>query len=417
MTSNGTPPDLPPGLLQEYLAGMHATLGVLAGMAQRLSVAGNDREALEALGRETHKIHGSAGSYGFPQASRLAAGVEATAKDWVARPNDSEVDRASLVDWFVRRLAGMLGIQLASAAPPAATTPRPPLPRVGPPPRPPKPPPGHPPQPALRTSPHGPFPRAPAPAPSTRPGAKPPASPTPSTEGRPPAAPPRSTPRIETPLSRPVVPSVPKPEPLPPSPAGKREPEAPSGPVRAAASPPVVPKGAPPPPVPGPALPPATPGAQFAPRGAAPPHERQPAPGSGPVATVAADATVAVPEVILVEDDPSLAELLAYGLEARGYRFRTYRNGRDALRELLALEVGGTHPLLLLDVDLPGLDGYSIFDAIERARPGTYRVVFTTVHGTEEDQLRGLEAGALDYLTKPISLRVALEKIRRWVGR
>jgi len=61
--------------------------------------------------------------------------------------------------------------------------------------------------------------------------------------------------------------------------------------------------------------------------------------------------------------------------------------------------------------------GYSIFDALQRQRPGTYRVVFTTVHGTEEEQLRGLEAGALDYLVKPISLRVALEKIKRWVGR
>ncbi len=124
-----------------------------------------------------------------------------------------------------------------------------------------------------------------------------------------------------------------------------------------------------------------------------------------------------VPELIVVEDDASLAELLAYGLQARGYRFRAYRNGRDALRELIALDVQGTHPLVLLDVDLPGLDGYSVLDALQRARPGTYRVVFTTVHGTEEEQLRGLEAGALDYLLKPISLRVALEKIRRWVGR
>lgn len=119
----------------------------------------------------------------------------------------------------------------------------------------------------------------------------------------------------------------------------------------------------------------------------------------------------------MVEDDASLAELLTYGLEVRGYRFQTFRNGRDALRELLALEVHGTHPLVLLDVDLPGLDGYSIFDAVERARPGVFRVVFTTVHGTEDEQLRGLEGGALDYLVKPISLRVALEKICRWVGR
>jgi len=150
---------------------------------------------------------------------------------------------------------------------------------------------------------------------------------------------------------------------------------------------------------------------------AAPPP-RKPAPP--PLAAVAppSEATdSAGPEIILVEDDPALAELLEYGLRARRYRFVSYRNGRDALRELLALDVGATHPVVLLDVDLPGLDGYSVLDGLQRDRPGVFRVVFTTVHGGEAEQLRGLEAGALDYLVKPISLRVALEKIRRWVGR
>jgi CheY-like chemotaxis protein len=123
------------------------------------------------------------------------------------------------------------------------------------------------------------------------------------------------------------------------------------------------------------------------------------------------------PEVILVEDDPALADLLVYGLRSRGYRFQLFRNGRVALDALLALEPGPERPLLLLDVDLPALDGYSIFDTLQRERPGRFRVVFTTVHGAESEQLRGLEAGALDYLVKPISLRVALEKIRRWVGK
>src|SRR2546422_668722 len=148
-----------------------------------------------------------------------------------------------------------------------------------------------------------------------------------------------------------------------------------------------------------------------------PPKPATPSP-NGPEAPVVASAdAVLVPEVIYVEDDAALAELLEYGLRAHGYRFLAYRNGRDALRELLALDVRGTHPLLLLDVDLPALDGYSIFAALERDRPGAYRVVFTTVHGTEEEQLRGLEAGALDYLVKPISLRVAPGETKRWVGR
>ena len=298
------PPELPPGLLAEYLESARAQLGVLAGLAERLVAAGGDREALDALRRETHKVHGSAGSYGFMEASRLAAGMEATVKDWIARPDDPDVERGSLARWFVKRLSELLGVDLpdASAAPPAPAPTRsgPPL-RVGPP---------------LR----------PAPRPPT-----------------------------QRPVARPARAAAP----LPPAPA-----------------------------------------------------ERSP---DGSPVVASADA-VLVPEVIYVEDDAALAELLEYGLRAQGYRFLAYRNGRDALRELLALDVRGTHPLLLLDVDLPALDGYSILGALARERPGTYRVVFTTVHGTEEEQLRGLEAGALDYLVKPISLRVALEKIKRWVG-
>ena len=307
-------PELPPGLLAEYLESARAQLGVLAGLAERLVVAAGDRDALDALRRETHKVHGSAGSYGFMEASRLAAGMEATVKDWAARPDDPDVERGSLARWFVKRLAELLGVEEPelSVAPPSAPVRSRPLPRVGPPPR--------------------PAPRPPTQAPQRQAYQRP-------------VAPPA---RIVSP-------------PLPPKPATP-SPDGPGAPVVALA-----------------------------------------------------DAAL-VPEVIYVEDDAALAELLEYGLRAHGYRFLAYRNGRDALRELLALDVRGTRPLLLLDVDLPALDGYSILGALERERPGTYRVVFTTVHGTEEEQLRGLEAGALDYLVKPISLRVALEKIKRWVG-
>src|SRR6267378_5331839 len=65
MTGHATPPELPPGLLEEYLAGMRPVLTALAGLAERLAVARNDLAALEALRREVHKIHGSAGSFGF----------------------------------------------------------------------------------------------------------------------------------------------------------------------------------------------------------------------------------------------------------------------------------------------------------------------------------------------------------------
>src|SRR2546425_8619273 len=71
MTDRGTPPELPPGLLEEYLAGMHAELATLAAIAERLAAASDDREALEALRRATHKIHGSAGSRSEEHTSEL----------------------------------------------------------------------------------------------------------------------------------------------------------------------------------------------------------------------------------------------------------------------------------------------------------------------------------------------------------
>jgi CheY-like chemotaxis protein/HPt (histidine-containing phosphotransfer) domain-containing protein len=282
------PPELPPGLVAEYLESARAQLSVLAGLADRIAAREDDAEALDQLRREVHKVHGSAGSYGFMGASRLAAGIEATVKDWLARPDETHGGRGALAAWFVKRLAEMLGQPVPAAVVRAS------LPRVGPAPRP-----------------HSPF------SLRWRPGAK-------------------------------------------------REDVAPPAP---------------------------------------------------PAPAVVADAPVTAPEVIYVEDDAALAELLEYGLRSQGYRFLAFRNGREALSALLALDVQGTRPLLLLDVDLPALDGYSIVGALERDRPGVYRVVFTTVHGTEEEQLRGLEAGAVDYLVKPISLRVALEKIKRWVGK
>src|SRR5438445_1532427 len=134
------PPELPPGLVAEYLESARSQLGVLAGLAERLVVAASDPEAIDALRRETHKVHGSAGSYGFMEASRLAAGMEATVKDWAARPDEPDVERGSLARWFVKRLAELLGLEVPDpSAPPPAPPPvrSDPPPRVGPPPRPP----------------------------------------------------------------------------------------------------------------------------------------------------------------------------------------------------------------------------------------------------------------------------------------
>src|SRR5256885_5824071 len=112
------PPELPPGLLAEYLESARAQLSVLAGLAERLVAAGGDREALDALRRETHKVHGSAGSYGVMAASRLAAGMEATVKDWAARPDEPDGGRGSLARRFVTRAAAVLRLEGPNAGGP-----------------------------------------------------------------------------------------------------------------------------------------------------------------------------------------------------------------------------------------------------------------------------------------------------------
>src|SRR5438309_9839957 len=428
------PDELPPGLREEYLAGMRATLGMLAAIAKRLAAAGSDREALETLRREAHKINGSAGSFGFMEASRLAAGMEVTAKDWVARPGDTDMDRGGLGGWVgprpgERAKLGVPGappppprliIRRPSAAQKAAASPAPPSKPLAPATRP-EPPHASPPRPrvapvvprrpsqpqsAPRPTPPAPTPPAPNPPPKAAPSPRPKAAPQP-----PPQSAPTPPPKVE-----------PKPPPKPPQVADGEsipwlvspEESTPAKRPPAATPPkPPPPQVVQPPPPRAPPLPPATvkpsppPVVEQRPVVESPPTAPPPVPEAAPT----------VPEIIPVEDDPALADLLEFGRGARGYRFLSYRNGRDALRELLALEVAGTRPVVLLDVDLPGLGGDSVLDALGRGRPGDFRVAVPTGAGGEAEQLRGLEAGALDYLVKPISLRVALEKIRRWVGR
>jgi CheY-like chemotaxis protein len=408
-----------------------ANLALLLGVAERLTAQGDDREALAELQREIEKIQGAAGSSGFLDASRLAAGMEATVEDWATRPDDGDVDRGSVTLWFVTRLAAMLKLEMPRRA--AAPRPKPtgaPAPRrtagiPTPPsapvaPGPPKvlAPPAAPPRRLIirRPSAVRPSPEPPAPVPDSASVPAPPPAPPPSGVEAPPPEPPPDA------LTQELTWLIPPDEAFPADLADAVAPAATPEPL-AESTPPTPPEAQLSlrfPPLSAPAADAATPVEPPAPE--APPAATPPTPEPQPIAESSAEpqpievaATVA--EVIFVEDDAALAELLAYGLQSRGYRFLSYRNGREALRELVTLDVQGTRPLLLLDVDLPGLDGYSVFDALQRERPGTYRVVFTTVHGTEEEQLRGLEAGALDYMVKPISLRVALEKIKRWVGR
>jgi DNA-binding response OmpR family regulator len=72
---------------------------------------------------------------------------------------------------------------------------------------------------------------------------------------------------------------------------------------------------------------------------------------------------------------------------------------------------------VLLDVDLPGLDGFSLYERLRAARPDGFAVVFFTAHASEAEQLRAYRAGVIDFVTKPVNMRILMAKLRSWLDR
>ena len=114
------------------------------------------------------------------------------------------------------------------------------------------------------------------------------------------------------------------------------------------------------------------------------------------------------PKLLLVEDDPSLAELLEYRFVSEGYTVRLTADGDEAL-ELAAED---TPDLVILDWMIEGTSGIEVCRRLRRA-PETARVpiIMLTAREAEDDRVRGLETGADDYLTKPFSPRELLARV------
>jgi two-component system response regulator RegX3 len=119
--------------------------------------------------------------------------------------------------------------------------------------------------------------------------------------------------------------------------------------------------------------------------------------------------------VLVVEDDPAMLKGLLDVLIFNGYEASGVEDGRKGLEK--ALEEN--HDLLLLDVMLPGVDGFTICREVRRNRPGQ-GILMLTAKGAEDDVVAGFQAGADDYVTKPFSLRelmVRVEAVLRRMGK
>ena len=118
--------------------------------------------------------------------------------------------------------------------------------------------------------------------------------------------------------------------------------------------------------------------------------------------------------VLVVEDEKHLADGLRYNLKAEGYEVETARTGEEALA---MLEEGRkTYDVVVLDVMLPGIDGFSLASRL-RSQGQFVPILMLTARGRSEDVLRGFEAGADDYLPKPFELAVLLARINALLRR
>jgi len=123
-----------------------------------------------------------------------------------------------------------------------------------------------------------------------------------------------------------------------------------------------------------------------------------------------------MPPIIVATADPSLGRMLSFALDQMRLQYRLLDSGSLTLRELLDMPVGSQRPLVVLDVDLPGVDGHAILERLGVDRPDTFLILVLSSHADESVQVRSLLAGALDHLAKPFNVRVLMAKIQRWVA-
>ncbi|MCK4268670.1 MAG: response regulator transcription factor [Actinomycetia bacterium] len=116
--------------------------------------------------------------------------------------------------------------------------------------------------------------------------------------------------------------------------------------------------------------------------------------------------------ILIVEDDPTIREVLEYNLKNEGYLITTAKDGQEGLNEAIS----SRPDLILLDLLLPKLDGLSVCRKLRRVNSDV-RIIMITALGTSSDKVKGLADGADDYITKPFDFAELLARIRAHLRR
>ncbi len=120
------------------------------------------------------------------------------------------------------------------------------------------------------------------------------------------------------------------------------------------------------------------------------------------------------PKILLVDDEEDILEFVSYNLEREGFKVFTSRNGREAIQMVTKIKPD----LVILDVMMPEMDGIAACEEI-RKLPGCRDVViaFLTARGEDYSQIAGFDAGADDYITKPIRPKVLISRVKALLKR
>ena len=116
-------------------------------------------------------------------------------------------------------------------------------------------------------------------------------------------------------------------------------------------------------------------------------------------------------KILVVEDEPSLQETLAYNLKKQGYEVSTSGDGRLAVDQARSFQPD----LVILDVMLPGMDGFEVCKILRKE--SNIPILMLTARDDEIDRVVGLEIGADDYLTKPFSMRELMARVKAQLRR
>ncbi len=115
--------------------------------------------------------------------------------------------------------------------------------------------------------------------------------------------------------------------------------------------------------------------------------------------------------ILVVEDDLAIADALAMNLKHEGYEYRVFYNGLEVAE---SMEVDHEYDLAILDIMLPGMDGFALFNYMKRYN---IPVIYMTAKTDSASEIRGLRDGAEDYVVKPFEMMTLLVRIEKVLAR